>query len=54
MGNSIKNYEKKKRNEYSKEYKEMQKIVHNAMIDRINLPNNFKEKEKEVFNNIIK
>ena len=48
MGNSIKNYEKKKRNEYRKAYKEMQKIVHDTMLGKINLPNNFKEKEKEV------
>ena len=49
MGNSIKNYEKKKRNEYRQACKEIQKIiVRKAMIDTINSANNSKEKEKEV------
>ena len=49
MGNTIKNYERKKRREQKEAQREIIKIVHDAMIERFGFPREFKEKEKEVF-----
>ena len=50
MGNSIKNYQKKNRRERKEAYKEIERIVHNKVIN--SLPphlKEFKEKEEEIY-----
>lgn len=54
MGNTIKNFEKKRRKEQKEDYRKMQRIVHNAIMEKYPLPKEFKEKECEVFNVLIK
>lgn len=53
MGNSIKNYQRKRRRESKEAYKEIERIVHDKIID--SLPyhlNEFKEKEEEIYKTI--
>lgn len=52
MGNTIKNYEKKRRKEKKEAYARIRQIVHGAMLESFNLPNDFKEKEAEIFNQL--
>ena len=47
MGNTIKNYERKKRREQNEARREIRKIVHDAMIERFGYPREFKEKREE-------
>lgn len=50
LGNTIKNYQKKKRRECKEAYKEIERIVHNKVIN--SLPphlKEFKEKEEEIY-----
>lgn len=54
MGNTIKNFEKKRRKKYKEDYREMQRIIHNTIMEKCPIPNEFKEKEYEVFNTLIK
>ena len=54
MGNTIKNFEKKRRKEQKEDLAEMQRIIHNAIMEKCPLPREFKEKEYEVFNALIK
>ena len=49
MGNSIKNYQKKKRRERKEAYKEIERIVHNKIINSLPYPKEFKEKEEEIY-----
>ena len=49
MGNAIKNYERKKRREQKEAQKEIRQIVHDALIRRMGLSNDFVEKEREIF-----
>ena len=49
MGNTIKNYQKKRRRNQRKAVKELNGIVHDAIIDKMNLPKELLEKEKEIF-----
>ena len=49
MGNTIKNFEKKRRKERKEAQREINSIVHKAIMDRMNLPKDFKEKENEIF-----
>ena len=49
MGNTIKNYERKKRREKKEEQKEIRQIVHDALIRRMGLSNNLMEREHEIF-----
>lgn len=52
MGNAIKNYEKKRRKERKEAYREIRQIVHDTMIEKMNLPSNLKDKEAEIFNQL--
>ena len=52
MGNAIKNYERKKRREQKQTQREIRQIVHDAVIRRMGLPNDFMEKEHEIFDSI--
>lgn len=52
MGNTIKNFEKKRRKEQKEAYREIRKVVHDSMMAHINLPRDFKEKEAEIFNQL--
>ena len=52
MGNTIKNFEKKRRKEQKEAYREVCKVVHDTIMSRMNLPKDFKEKEAESFNMI--
>ena len=52
MGNAIKNYERKKRREQKQAQREIRQIVHDAVIRRMGLPNDFMEKEREIFDSI--
>ena len=54
MGNTIKNYEKKKRKEQKDRYRKMQRMVHNAIMEKCPFSRELKEKEYEVFNTLIK
>ena len=49
MGNAIKNYERKKRRAQKEAQKEIRQIVHDAVIRRMGLSNDFIEKEREIF-----
>ena len=49
MGNTIKNYERKKRRERKEAQREINKIVHDLMVERMGLSNALREKEQEVF-----
>ena len=49
MGNAIKNYERKKRRERKEAQREIRKIVHDVLVDRIGFPNALREKEQEIF-----
>ena len=53
MGNTIKNYEKKKRKEQKEAYREIHGIVHDAMMKHFCVSREFKEKESEVFDSIM-
>lgn len=50
MGNTIKNYERKKRGNQRKASKELRGVLHDALIDMMYIPNELKRKEKEIFN----
>ena len=50
MGNAIKNYERKKRREEKQLEREIIQIVHDDIIRKIGLSNNFMENEREIFN----
>lgn len=54
MGNTMKNYEKKRRKEQKERYREMQRMVHNAIMEKCPFLRELKEKEYEVFNVLIK
>ena len=54
MGNTIKNFEKKRRKERKEYYMELNRIVHNNIMKKYPFPNEFKEKEYEVFNMLNK
>lgn len=54
MGNTIKNFEKKRRKQQEEDYRKMKRIVHNTIMERCPLPKGFKEKEYEVFNVLIR
>ena len=49
MGNTIKNYQKKRRNESRNAYKELRGVVHNTVMERLGMPKKFLDKEKEIF-----
>ena len=49
MGNTIKNYERKKRREQKQAQREIRQIVHDAVIRRMGLSNDLMEKEREIF-----
>ena len=49
MGNAIKNYERKKRRERKEAQREINKIVHDLMVERMGLSNTLREKEQKVF-----
>ena len=49
MGNTMKNFEKKRRKQRKEYYREMQRLVHNTLMARYPIPNEFKEKENEIF-----
>ena len=49
MGNAIKNYERKNRRERKEAQREINKIVHDLMVERMGLPDALREKEQEVF-----
>jgi hypothetical protein len=44
MGNTIKNYEKKKRRERREALREVREIVHDVMVEKIGFSNLCKEK----------
>lgn len=50
MGNTIKNYERKKRREQKQVYREVRQIVHDIVSLRMDLPDDIIEKEREIFN----
>lgn len=54
MGNTIKNFEKKRRKKQKEDYKELQRIVHNTIMEKCPIPKELKEKESEVFNTLIR
>ena len=49
MGNTIKNYERKKRREQKQAQREVRKIIHDTIAQRMGLSNTFMEKEREIF-----
>lgn len=49
MGNAIKNYERKKRREQKQAQRELRKIIHDTIAQRMGLSNTFIEKEREIF-----
>ena len=52
MGNAIKNYERKKRRERKEAQREIRQVVHDAIMQRMGLSNDFMEKEREIFNSV--
>lgn len=52
MGNTIKNYERKKRREQKEAQKELRKVVHDTILKECGFPRAFKEKENEIFNSL--
>ena len=46
MGNAIKNFEKKRRKEQKEAYREIRKVVHDIMMENINLPKDYKKKKE--------
>ena len=52
MGNAIKNYERKKRRKQKQVQREIRQIVHDAVIRRMGLSNDFMEKEREIFDSV--
>lgn len=54
MGNAIKNFEKKNRKKRKEDYKEMQRIVHNAIMEKYPITREIKEKEAEVFDALMR
>ena len=54
MGNTIKNYERKKRRERKEAYREIRQITHDFIMQRMGFSNSFIEREREVFDNVNK
>lgn len=54
MGNTIKNFEKKRRKERKEDLREIHRIIYNALMEKCPFPNELKEKEYEVFDKLIK
>lgn len=52
MGNTIKNYQKKCRRVSKQARKELNRAVHNALVEKIGMPTELLAKEKEVFDKI--
>lgn len=49
MGNTIKNFEKKRRKKHKDDYRELKSIIHNAIMEKY-FSNEFKEKVSDFFN----
>ena len=54
MGNTIKNYERKKRREQKEAQKELRKVVHDTILKECGFTRTFKEKGNEIFNSLNK
>lgn len=52
MGNTIKNYEKKRRKEQKETEREICKVIHDEFMRKCNLPRELKIKEAEMFNQL--
>lgn len=49
MGNTIKNYEKKRRRKYKEDCREIDRLVYGAIIKKCPIPEKLKEEAFEVF-----
>lgn len=54
MGNTLKNFEKKRRKQQKDDYTKKLRLVHSAITSKCPIPREVKEKEAEVFNMVTR